>query len=126
MGNYKLGKSEYRHRWHKKHKAQNPEKHKDWKLRALYNITLGEVLAQREKQLNKCAICGFTKELVVDHDHKEGRFRALLCRACNLMIGYAQEKPRILERGISYLNAFNADFTGVGTMGFDSENRDIS
>jgi len=43
-------------------------------------------------QDNKCKICNISgiklkKALAVDHDHKTGFFRGLLCSPCNLRIG---------------------------------------
>lgn len=44
-------------------------------------------------QFGRCLICRrhsteFTRRFDVDHDHKTGRFRALLCNRCNLKIGH--------------------------------------
>ena len=41
-----------------------------------------------EKHGNFCAVCGkpreaFQKSLAVDHDHKSGKIRGLLCYRCN-------------------------------------------
>lgn len=32
------------------------------------------------------------KKLVVDHDHKTGKFRGLLCRNCNMGMGFIDNK----------------------------------
>lgn len=57
-----------------------------------------------------CAICERTtpgvkkgKFLRVDHDHKTGRVRGLLCHFCNVGIGHFQEDTRLLKRAIAYL-----------------------
>lgn len=53
-----------------------------------------------------CAICKtFDFNLVVDHDHKTGAFRALLCNFHNPMLGYANDSIHILEAAIVYLRA---------------------
>ena len=57
-----------------------------------------------EKQGGACAICGDTRDvLCVDHDHKTGRVRGMLCRACNLGIGCLGDDPIRLFMAASYL-----------------------
>lgn len=36
-----------------------------------------------EQQNRRCAICYQLKDLCIDHDHRTGLIRALLCRDCN-------------------------------------------
>ena len=51
-----------------------------------------------------CAICGATEgKLHVDHDHKSGRVRGILCSACNLAIGHLQDDPIIVASALRYL-----------------------
>lgn len=56
------------------------------------HLTLAECRAERQKLYDKqkgcCYICGkhesnFAKRLAVDHNHKTGRVRGLLCYRCN-------------------------------------------
>lgn len=58
-------------------------------------------------QDGRCAIClNPPKEnwpLDVDHDHKSGRVRALLCNNCNRGIGHLQDDPDLLEAAAAYL-----------------------
>src|SRR6266705_1692456 len=59
-----------------------------------------------------CAICGERagpgdRRLDVDHDHRTGKIRGLLCRACNTGIGKLQEDARILRIAIAYLEYFD-------------------
>lgn len=54
----------------------------------------------------KCAIClKMTKVIAIDHCHLTKRRRGLLCRTCNLMIGFAHDDTSILEQAITYLRA---------------------
>lgn len=62
------------------------EKKRDLYLRRTYNITLSEYLAILASQDWKCCVC--QKELTgisnaVDHDHKSGIVRGILCSYCN-------------------------------------------
>jgi hypothetical protein len=85
-----------------------------WKYRLLskFGITEPEYNAKLIKQKNKCAICGTLQEkikirLCVDHNHKTGQVRGLLCRECNFMIGRSKESIAILNKAIKYLTKWN-------------------
>jgi hypothetical protein len=41
----------------------------------------------------------------VDHDHTTKKVRGLLCRHCNLLLGYCEENVLVLQRAINYLNS---------------------
>lgn len=68
-----------------------------------------------EKQGGVCAICrkpesafahktsATVRRLAIDHDHSTGQVRALLCRSCNMMLGAADDDPRLLRIAIEYL-----------------------
>lgn len=74
-------------------------------LQRFYKMTHEEFNALKEKQQNKCAICGVEpkQRLCVDHCHSTGRVRGLLCRKCNLGIGYLQDSVDFLSNAINYL-----------------------
>jgi hypothetical protein len=66
-----------------------------------------------KKQNGVCAICG-NKEirknnkgeiraLSVDHNHKTGKVRALLCGNCNQTLGIFNENIDVLKKMIKYL-----------------------
>jgi hypothetical protein len=55
-----------------------------------------------------CAICGTDTPgtsgiFAVDHDHKTGKVRGLLCRSCNVGIGNLGDDPKRLKEAIRYL-----------------------
>lgn len=64
-----------------------------------------------------CAICrvatGATRNLSVDHDHRSGYVRGLLCRPCNDLLGQARDNPDFFNRAIFYLNNPPAQALGI-------------
>ncbi len=86
----------------------NPDKFKNVDLRQCFGITLTQYNEMLAAQNSNCAICqtskdSFRKALAVDHCHKTGRIRGLLCQRCNLFIGQAEDNPSILSAAIQYL-----------------------
>jgi hypothetical protein len=51
----------------------------------------------------ECVICGDSGKLVVDHDHKTGAVRGMLCASCNLGLGKFKDDPELLEFARIYL-----------------------
>jgi hypothetical protein len=103
----------------KQQESYDPLKQRDENLKQRYgkNFGLLEYNALLENQEHKCAICGTTEPkgrksgrggsidvFFVDHDHKTGKVRGLLCNICNRTIGYVGENSGILEDMILYLN----------------------
>lgn len=81
---------------------------KDRKLKRTYGISFAEYEKMLNAQNGKCAICGTTstgsrKAFHVDHDHKTGKIRGLLCSQCNTGIGNLRDDIGLLERAIEYL-----------------------
>lgn len=61
-----------------------------------------------QAQQGKCAICkhsevNLKKGLAVDHCHKTGKVRGLLCGNCNNGLGRFKDKIEYLKQAISYL-----------------------
>jgi hypothetical protein len=59
-------------------------------------------------QNGKCKMCQMeqsrlNKKLFVDHDHKTGKVRGLLCWRCNSVLGHSRDDIRILTKAILYL-----------------------
>jgi hypothetical protein len=70
----------------------------------------GEYQERLAAQGGVCAICRLpcTKELAVDHCHKTGVVRGLLCSGCNTALGRFHDDPRMLLRAAKYLLAATA------------------
>ena len=90
-----------------RHQA-NPERTRNNDLKRNYGITLQEHQEMYKNQNGVCAICkgegdGKWKKLCVDHDHKTGKVRQLLCRNCNMVLGQVGDNANLLEEMIKYL-----------------------
>lgn len=79
-----------------------------------YGLTVEDYEQLLEAQDHRCAIC--EKKLTVasrpanvDHDHRSGRARGLLCQNCNTTIGYLHEDAEWLRRAQNHLLSPIAD-----------------
>lgn len=90
----------------------NKERYKGVAMLRKYGISLEVFNQMRESQQCRCAICGkgeenFAKGLFVDHCHKTGKVRKLLCANCNAAIGMLQDDPKIIMIAVEYIKEFN-------------------
>ncbi len=75
-----------------------------FKLRTKYGLTLDQYERILQGQGGCCKICGGDgrgRTLHVDHDHKTGQVRGILCNGCNILVGRL-EHP-LAERAKEYL-----------------------
>lgn len=78
-----------------------------------FNITEDEIKALYDKHNCRCAICGIEesktkkKSLCIDHDHKTGKIRGLLCDDCNVGLGRFKDDVENLGQAMKYLNKHN-------------------
>lgn len=71
-----------------------------------YGLTLEAFTAIVQSQNGICPICQIElKEPAVDHDHKTGAVRGILCRKCNVAIGQLKDDPETLRRAVNYLES---------------------
>jgi hypothetical protein len=78
----------------------------EYGLRSKFNMTAEDYYELLENQGEVCAICGKddgARRLAVDHCHRTGRIRGLLCRKCNMAIGLLQDDSGIVLQAYSYL-----------------------
>jgi len=72
-----------------------------------YNIDASMYNKLLTEQNNVCAICKRCcvsgRRLAVDHDHKTGKVRGLLCGRCNTGLGNFTDSIEFLEEAIKYL-----------------------
>lgn len=71
-----------------------------------YGITLEQYNEMFKKQDGKCAICLKTEDrrLAVDHCHKTGKVRQLLCTNCNQGLGQFFDDKDLLQKALNYLD----------------------
>lgn len=80
-------------------------------LRMKYDMTPDEYYEMLDVQGGVCFICHMpasgdghtTSRLHVDHDHKSGKVRALLCQMCNVGLGSFRDSAYLLDRAASYV-----------------------
>jgi hypothetical protein len=93
----------YRDRNRDKIRAADRARDPDRKRRMRYGIE-GVVKAQ---EAVACEICGSgfvnSKDLHVDHDHKNNRVRGILCSKCNMGLGLFNDDIVLLNRALIYL-----------------------
>jgi hypothetical protein len=81
-----------------------------WKNRAKkFGLTQAGFDALLVVQRGACAICcerldPKSRHTHVDHDHKTGKVRGLLCNHCNRMLGAAFDSPERLLMAVRYLD----------------------
>lgn len=87
--------------------AANPQSIRDQALWKNYGITRMEWRVMYGQQEGRCAICCEVldrgKKTHVDHDHKSGKVRGLLCGHCNVAIGMLNENPSLMRAAAAYI-----------------------
>ena len=75
-----------------------------------YGITREQYQQMYENQKGKCFICSREYDvLCVDHNHKTGKVRSLLCKRCNYVLGTYEERIDLFQSFIDYINLHNRD-----------------
>lgn len=93
------------------------KEHSDnYRLSKKFGISLQEYNIMLKKQNSVCAICnkeeviktkkGNLRKLAVDHDHKTGKVRGLLCSNCNTSLGGFQDDIDTLVKALKYLKKY--------------------
>lgn len=101
----------YRKNYDKNFELKKPSR-REYMLKRSYGITTEEYEVMNQGQDNKCLICKKEqpllinrKGLVVDHCHKTGKVRGLLCNRCNLCIGQFGDNHVLLQAAADYLKS---------------------
>lgn len=103
---YKQKHSERAKQWYK-----TPRGKRVWLnsyYRRHFGITIEEYERLLSEQNSRCGICetekcATGKSFAVDHDHTTGRVRGLLCKKCNLALGFLEDDTSRMQRAINYM-----------------------
>lgn len=91
--------------------AKHPER-VNQSRRGVLGVTKAKYAKMLAEQNGLCAACrqeeslvfrGKIRSLAVDHDHKTGSVRGLLCNRCNRVLGFVSDSRELLEALIEYL-----------------------
>ena len=78
-------------------------------MKRRYGLTLEEFDALLAKQGFLCPICLKRSAVLVDHDHRTGKVRGILCEMCNGGLGQFRDNPHAIEAAIEYLKRHEED-----------------
>lgn len=79
---------------------------RNWK----YSMKNGDIQRMITEQDNCCAICLIkTEDIVLDHCHRTGVIRQMLCRKCNSLLGMCNDNILILKAAINYVNKWTEE-----------------
>lgn len=94
-------------------KERNYVRNKSYWTQAYFGIDyltyLKEIRTRLQRQGGLCAVCHKSpykgkRGPVLDHCHRTGKFRGVLCWKCNSAIGHLEDSIETLYRAISYLS----------------------
>jgi hypothetical protein len=104
---------ERRRRYYESDKAAQRERTRRATYMRKYGITVEQYDEMLALQGDRCAICRISSAehvktrqqiLAVDHDHKTGKVRGLLCTQCNTALGLFRDNSAFLIGAIYHLN----------------------
>lgn len=93
----------------KEYRKRYPHKKRESDIKRQYGLSISQLDEILSSQNNSCAICGFVdngdKKMFphIDHCHKTGAVRGLLCTKCNMGIGQFGDNVETLKKAIAYL-----------------------
>jgi len=89
-----------------KYRKNNKKKIRDQQVEKKYGLLPDEFDSILKQQGGGCKTCGYSSpkhHLSIDHCHKTGVVRGLLCPWCNLALGYVKDDAKILANLIVHL-----------------------
>lgn len=93
---------------HQRHKHKHVQRNREYHLKRMFGLTQELYDEMLRGQEGKCLICGTDKPngrsrkyFSVDHCHKTGKVRGLLCHVCNTKLGWFESHTKSI---LTYLN----------------------
>lgn len=95
----------------KQYRDSNKDRIRELARKRTYGVSAEQYAEMVQRCGGKCSICksATTSALCIDHDHKTGAVRDLLCGNCNRALGKFQDDPRLLRAAAEYLEKHQAD-----------------
>jgi len=111
--------------WREEKKRRKGSTHEK-RVQTEYGLGAGDYDRLYEFQGGVCFICrranGRTRKLSVDHDHKTGLVRGLICRPCNSLLGHLRDDAGAAHRIAQYL--LDPPARRMGLVAVHRENRE--
>ena len=76
------------------------------RIERVYNISTNEYETLLNKYNGLCHTCKKAKATDLDHCHKTGKVRGLLCNKCNMSLGLLKDDIDVLKNLIKYLTKY--------------------
>ena len=107
--------------WANKNRKKRTIQARNSYLKKKYNISNEEYYSLYNKQNGKCAICFQCIEIILnkrgnnsnschlDHDHKTGKIRGMLCHSCNNALGHFKDNTKIMLQAVKYITNYIDD-----------------
>ena len=103
--------------WYQRNPKERAENQRNWYIKhrgairkRKYGLNDKDYNELFLKQRGKCVICRLSfSELIpacVDHDHTTKKIRGLLCRKCNLKVGWLENERRFVKLAFKYLGNY--------------------
>ncbi len=102
----KKAKPRKRRKWGPKAVSRQPEVRREKALQERYGISIADYETMLKAQKGGCWICGRPpkkRRLNIDHDHKTGIVRGLLCFSCNWGLSWFKDNAERLEKAAAYI-----------------------
>ncbi len=106
-----------RRKWRTRNATRAKRSARERQLRYKYQLTTDAYNDLLKSQDNKCAIClceqnssaygvNISEHFAIDHDHRTGKVRGLLCNTCNRALGMFKDDVGTVSRALNYLSNY--------------------
>ena len=107
----------YQREWRRRNRDKSRDQIYEQSIRRRFGIDLEVYRSMLQAQNGVCAICGRAetarnkdgtlRRLQIDHDHKTGRIRELLCSGCNGGLAGFRDDPGRIKLAIAYIKEWS-------------------